>query len=586
MKLDPQPTWAKISALAGAVLWTVLLLAGTSTARETELINRILLLGVLVIVPLGLALVMTPGREGLHSLPYRLAIVAQPLGALAVVVSFYLEPGQLAASCASLWFVVTVLIALFGVWRLLPRGLHPVEEAGIDSGLIYLVVGGAWLVMARFGAEPLGFGDTIVLLTAVHFHFAGFAAPILAGLAGRTISRSGQGGKRFGIVVALIVAGTPLVAAGITVSPLLALVGAIVISLGLVGLGLFVLIRVLPAVRSGPARFLLGISALSSLFAMSLACVYAYSIVMKRLIVDIPQMALTHGVVNAFGFALCGLIAWIILRPAALARAPGLPFSKLRGVGFVGPDYFQRIAAISSTKPPALGLVDSLSTYRRTDFDPDSVHKAVRSFYEETFKYRLLVRPYWKTGFRHAGRLENWLGTLVGQMRLPVAAEKAEDLIESRLISVDDAADGRSGGRAWVRTYEGTERAMYVAAYATHSMLGNIYMNIAFPMPGGNISSILHMASIQGPSGAHDSIALSTLPDAFAGGDQGVYFAGSVLPLRLPINGAITGWPVEGDGESKVNDQAQPSVQAKHEMWIAGIKFLDLEYDIFPVQIS
>jgi hypothetical protein len=54
--------------------------------------------------------------------------------------------------------------------------------------MLYLPIGGAWLVASRLGIQPLGFGDTIVLLTAVHFHFAGFAAPVLAGLAGRTVA--------------------------------------------------------------------------------------------------------------------------------------------------------------------------------------------------------------------------------------------------------------------------------------------------------------------------------------------------------------------------------------------------------------
>ena len=46
---------------------------------------------------------------------------------------------------------------------------------------------------------------------------------------------------------------------------------------------------------------------------MLLAAVYAYSIVFQKLIVDIPQMAMTHGVANAFGFALCGLTAWVLI---------------------------------------------------------------------------------------------------------------------------------------------------------------------------------------------------------------------------------------------------------------------------------
>lgn len=582
---NSQPHWARTSAIAGAVVWTVLLPLRTSPSHETELINRILLLGAVVIVPLGLALVTTPDRNGHHSLLYRLAIVAQPVGAMAVVVSFFLESGAMAAALASLWFVVTSLIALFGLWRLLPRGLRPAEEASIDGGLIYLPIGGVWLIMSRLGAEPLGFGDTIVLLTAVHFHFAGFAAPVLAGLAGRAISRIGPLGRLFKLAIVLVIGGTPLVAAGITLSPPLALSGAVVISTGLIILAVVILIRLLPAVDSWTARSLLAISALSSLVAMVLACVYAYSIVVKELIIDIPRMAMTHGLVNSLGFALCGLIAWSILKPASCAALPGVPFSKLFSRGFVGPDYFRRVGAISSTKPPALGLVDSFSAYRRADFNPDAIHQAVRSFYEQTFSYELIVRPHWRRGFRLGGRLENWLGTIVGQMRLPVAAERVEDLIASRLAQLDDAVDGRAGVRAWVRTYHGTERAMYVAAYATHFMAGNVYMNIAFPMPGGNVSSILHIAAVAGPSGAPDSIALSTLPSAFAGGDQGVYFANRLLPVRLPINEVITVWPATKKTRAgDRSDGKQPTVKARHDMWIWGIKFLHLEYDIFPIQ--
>jgi YndJ-like protein len=322
MKVEPQSNWAKASAISGAVAWAILLIIPTSPSRETELINRILLLGVLVIVPLGLALVATADREGRHSLPYRLALLLQPFGAIAVVVSLFLEQGWLAALFASLWLVVTALVALFGLWRLLPRGLRPAEEVSIDAGLIYLLVGGGWLVMSRLGAEPLGFGDTIVLLTAVHFHFAGFTAPILAGLAGRTISQHGPPRKLFLVAVVLIISGPPFVAAGITFSPMLALIGAAIISLGLVLLGLIVVTWVLRALPSWTVRILLGVSALSSFFAMPLACAYAYSIVARKLIVDIPQMAMTHGVINAFGFALCGFIAWSLAKPASRVASP------------------------------------------------------------------------------------------------------------------------------------------------------------------------------------------------------------------------------------------------------------------------
>ena len=569
-----------ISALAGGVLWFGILFVRIET-NETELIQKILLLGILVVVPLGLLLVATPNRDGTHSLPYRLAVIAQPIGALASVVSFLLEPGMTAAVLASLWLLVVVLIAWFGLSRFLRRGLRPSEEFCIDAGLIYVAVGGVWFTMSRLGTQPLGFGDTIVLLTAVHFHFAGFAAPILAGLTGRTVAASGRARILFRLAAMGIVSGTPLVAVGITFSPLLALVGAIVISFGLVLLAIVVLSWLLRSSASLPGRILLAVSSISSSIAMVLACLYAYSIVEKTLIIDIPRMAMTHGIVNAFGFALCGLLGWLIVGPKSRVFPPGVPFSKLPTQSFAGPNYFDRVGALSNSKPQPLGLVDDFSIYRRADFDPDSVDPVVRSFYEETFRYRLVVRPHWRFGFRLGGRIAHSFGTRVGQLRLPIAAESQQDHIESRLLPLDDSIDGRSGVRGWIRTYAGTDGAMYVAAYASHSMMGNTYMNIAFPLPGGNLTSILRIT----PHTSGDSIGviLSTLAAADPGGDQGVYFANRLMPVRLPVSETITVWRVDSKNpEVMTSGQERPVLRAKHQMWLFGINFLELDYDIFP----
>jgi hypothetical protein len=77
-------------------------------------------------------------------------------------------------------------------------------------------------------------------------------------------------------------------------------------------LAIFVIGWVLPRVSSVAARLLLSLSSFSSAAAMVLACVYAYSIVTRTLLIDIPQMAMTHGLINAFGFVLCGMLAWTI----------------------------------------------------------------------------------------------------------------------------------------------------------------------------------------------------------------------------------------------------------------------------------
>jgi YndJ-like protein len=564
-----------ISAVLGAASWTILIFLRRSDFFETELISKILLLGALVIVPLGLRLVATPDRKGNHHLPFQLAVITQPVGAVAVVASFFFEAGLVAGCLAAIWLIVTGFIALFGLWRLLPRGFRPAEEVSIDAGLLYLPIGGMWLVLSRLGIQAFGFGDTMVLLTAVHFHFAGFAAPILTGLAGRKLEH-GIGRRLILVAVIGIIAGTPLVAVGITASPIVALSGAAIISSGLVVLAVVNVVWVVRSLPSLPAQVLLVLSSVSSLPAMILASAYAYSIVVRRLIIDIPHMAMSHGLLNSFGFALCGLIAWTIVRPKSRASLPGMPFSRFSAGRFAGADYFERTGAVSQTKPRALGLVDDFSVYRRADFDTESVPAAVRAFYEKTFRYRMIVKPNWQKGFRVGGRFAHWIGDKLGQMRLPIVAEDSEDRVESKLLALDDEKDGRTGVRAWVRTYEGTVNAMYVAAYATHSLNGTTYMNIAFPYLFGNVSSILHLST---PPGRPGAIALSTLPGSRPGGDQGVYFANKLIPIRLPINEVITVWQAVSQPLHN-QDEKDFDLEAKHEMWFCGIKFLELEYFI------
>jgi hypothetical protein len=307
------PHWGRSSALVGAVIWILLFAVQIGDSPETGLIQRIVLLGILVIVPLALSLVPGASSTERNIWLYRLALFAQPFGAIATVVSFLLTPSVTAAALASLWFVVTAVIALLGLSRLGKPELRSAAEISISAGMIYVPVAGSWLIVSRLGMQLLGYGDTIILLTAVHFHFAAYAAPILAGLAGRKLIETGNANRAFQFVPLGIIGGTPLVAAGITFSPVTALVGTVMISVSLVILSVLVVGWIVPLIPSVPARILLLISSASTLPAMIFACAYAYSIVAQKLIIDIPQMAKTHGLINAFGFAVCGLVAWALI---------------------------------------------------------------------------------------------------------------------------------------------------------------------------------------------------------------------------------------------------------------------------------
>jgi len=315
--------FSKRSAAVGVLIpWILLLFTSTSDAPETEVIHRVAFFAVLTIVPLGLSLVVNnDGTRGLAL--YRVAVLGQPVAALVTIISFFIEKGPLSAALASAWFLLTAIVGLLGLTRLVSRGLHPLHETSIDAGLLYLPVAGAWLVVYRLGVQPFDYGETIILLTVIHFHFAGFASPIIAGMAGRVMATTERGaGRLFPVIVVALVGSMPLVAAGITFSPRIGLAGTLLLSIGLFSLAVLTITRVLPAITFISARVLLLIGSLSSCAAMVLACLYSYSLVAHIVILRIPTMAVTHGLLNAFGFATCSLLAWSELSSKDRALTP------------------------------------------------------------------------------------------------------------------------------------------------------------------------------------------------------------------------------------------------------------------------
>lgn len=305
--------FARRSAAVGGLVWLALLLTTTSDSEETELVHKIVFYALLVIVPLALSLVPAGDNRGSFGL-YRLAVLGQPVAAVVTIASYFVEKGTLSAALSVAWLILTGLIALFGLTRLLVRRFYPLEELSVDAGMLYVPVAGLWQVVYRLGVQPFDYGEMIILLTVVHFHFAGFAAPIIAGMAGRLLATRSYPSKIFPVIVVALVAAMPLIAAGITFSPGLGFIGTLLLTTGLMLLAVLTLARAWPVVVSPSARLLFVIAALSSCAAMVLACLYAYSVVAKILIIRIPTMAMTHGVLNAFGFVTCSLIAWSLIR--------------------------------------------------------------------------------------------------------------------------------------------------------------------------------------------------------------------------------------------------------------------------------
>lgn len=336
---------AHISAALGAMLWIATLPVAPSGGTVIASITHLTLFAILVCIPLGLPLTALSDPRPSTAALYRLAVLLQPPAALCALAASRLPPGAFAAGLALPWAAWTALAALWGLRRLTMHGMMAIEELCIDAGLLFLPIGGGWFALVRAGLDPGGFGTTIDALVALHYHYAGFAAPLLAGMAGRQIVGRGvatHAGRVvqwiFRGVAAGVCAGPLLIAAGTILAPVLALSAVIVLALSLIGLALLVWLPVRRAVRGWSARVFLGISSCAVMCSMGLGVAYAGSDAAGHPVLTIPRMIALHGLANAFGFVLCGLLGWTAHAAPSPRPAPA-PSDTNTGESGVEPRY-------------------------------------------------------------------------------------------------------------------------------------------------------------------------------------------------------------------------------------------------------
>jgi hypothetical protein len=506
--------------------------------------------------------------------PSRRTHVAIAAG-LAAAASFLVAPGALAAALVAPYALVCAWVAATAGLRIVERGFRP---AGVLVGnLAHVYLGGAavWLVAHRAGYALLGYPSLWVLLTAAHFHVAGCYLTTIASLhasfdSGASRLRSGRTG------VALLVAlAIPLTAAGIHGPRWLETAAAIATALGGVG----VAVLSLAAARRHPLHALAGLLMLGG---MALAGAYALRGHVPAFTVGdldpLSSMVVTHAIANTAGVGLA-LVAFTLAPPPALAPfAP--PFSRLAAGRHVGARFFADRELERTT--PARGLVDALDELAHPGNEPARVAPAIRAFYERTHDHALVVRPHWRAGFRTGARVFARLARRMGQLQLPVTAERGDEGITSRIVAIDGAADSRPSPRAWIRTFA-DGRAMYVAAYATHTTAGTAYMNIAFPLPGGHLASILRLDNLAASDGG---VILSTR----TGGDAGIWICvrafGRTWPLRLPLAETIAVWThSDPAAPADLRALAPPGATsiARHDLWLCGLHYLTLDYAMMPI---
>lgn len=302
-------------AVLGAVIWVGVAVLARIGVAPLGAIELMFLFAPLVIVPLGMELGRVMGSDTPLT---RFARRIQPLAAALAVVALWLPPGRVAGGLACLWMVVCLsmtiaaIIDLSSLVKSRPdSNTHStIHRITLAVARLDLSVGGAWLVASRLGLRPMGIQEPIGLLTAVHFHYAGFATAMIAA-AMLQFAAQRQEYRWLRWLVAVVIGMPFIVALGFVISPQLKLGAAAVFSAAVAGLAV-VLRSCAKRLESGTARVLFHVASVTVFAGMVLSTAYAVADFRGSDVLPIPQMARTHGILNAVGFCLPGLLGWLV----------------------------------------------------------------------------------------------------------------------------------------------------------------------------------------------------------------------------------------------------------------------------------
>jgi hypothetical protein len=282
----------------GFVVWMITV---AIVGSQLGVITSLLLVGPLIVVPLGLRF-LQPDAAWLSLLG--LAVVP------AVIIRSGSDERRLAAVVlAAVWLVASFGIALPPAyqWFVRPQGKRLTLNNVLPlAAYAELVIAAAWLVAATLQIELLGFSRTIVLLTAVHFHMAGFGACTVALLRMRNAATETE--RRWAGRGAMLVLGaSPVVAIGHLTIGALELLGGILLTAG-VWIVAYLGWREAKHATS-IVRVLLIVGALSPVIPMLFAIHYGLTRVSDLQQIRFSTIALIHGGLNAFGFLTTNLVA-------------------------------------------------------------------------------------------------------------------------------------------------------------------------------------------------------------------------------------------------------------------------------------
>lgn len=341
-----------IVSLSGAVLWAGLAVLAGLRRTPLGVIELLLLLAVLVMAPLGFRLCSGHDSESL-AVRARFVQAFETVAALAVVASFWLRPGLVAAALSVPWFAVGVVVGVAGAWSFYRGERRSLADLAVSLAGVDLAFASGWLVVSRAGLHPLGSQEPIVLLTSVHFHYSGFAVAVLAAAAIRACERRGVGTRILRGIIGAVLFLPYLLAAGFVISPAFRMVAGLALALTVPAFAAC-LLWISRFLDLPVARTYMRLGVVAAWVAMGLAGAYAVTDYVGKPFLTMPGMASTHGVLNGIGFVLCSMLAFLIeenaVEPASgwglsvrrVVAGPVLPRKRPAGVPSHVPEFVAR----------------------------------------------------------------------------------------------------------------------------------------------------------------------------------------------------------------------------------------------------
>ena len=274
---------ARTIASAGFVVWLA-----AFAILPAPIAARVLLLAPLVVVPRMLTLL--PDRPWIARVAGWPSVVA----AVPLIVAFGLPAGPLAAVFVLPWLAIASVCAVAAV---APRPGPPAVHPSTAQPLRPRDRSSPWPSSRWVPGSPsstasgvqTGFSPTIVLLTATHFHFAGFGLLGLTSLLARTR-------PTLRVSVVGLIVGIPITAAGfVLVSDPVSAVGALFVGLSGIGAGVALVAGGEPGAAAWPAR----LAGAALLVGMPMGIAWSLSLLFRLSFLDIDTMIRTHGALNA-----------------------------------------------------------------------------------------------------------------------------------------------------------------------------------------------------------------------------------------------------------------------------------------------